>query len=209
MGLDIGFDIYKKKKEKDGKIVLEKAKIPEEHEYDAWACGRCDVNYAWGYGHTCNYFEKGPDVNPVFDKELDGYQFEPVKEGTIEYNPVKLKYIPYEEFKKNVMDAVEETEQNTFDTKKDLWNQIDEKTKTITELRELQKECTEDNEYAFEKWGEEIQQLKEDKAELKNMLDHYDEEDYDASHAKRIRAMIKYMEECQKDGYVCVPFYSD
>lgn len=208
MGLDIGFDIYKKEKDKTGKITLIEKEFPENREDDAWCCGRCDVNYSWGYGHSYGEFGNAdsPITKPTFDKELDGYKFEPEKEM---YSTVVLKYIPFKEFKDNVTDAIEETEKQAFESKHNLFKQVTEKTKTISELRNLQKECDEDNEFAFNKWTEEIKDLKDEILELNEMIDNYDSEDYDASHAKRVKNMLKYLEECQKDGYVCIPFFSD
>lgn len=208
MGLDIGFDIYKKEKDKSGKIMLAEQEFPENRKADAWCCGRCEVNYSWGYGHSYGEFGNpdSPITKPTFDKELDGYRFKPERE---ECSPVVLKYVPFEEFKGNVTDAIEETEKQALESKHNLFSQINEKTTTISELRNLQKECDEDNEFAFNKWTEEIRELKDEIAELKDMLNNYDTDDYDASHAKRVKNMLKYLEECQKDGYVCIPFFSD
>lgn len=208
MGLDIGFDIYKKEKDKTGKITLIEKEFPKNREDDAWCCGRCDVNYSWGYGHSYGEFGNAdsPITKPTFDKELDGYRIEPEKET---YSPVILKYVPFKEFKDNVTDAIEETEKQAFESKHGLLGQISEKTKTISELRNLQKECDEDSEFAFNKWGEEIKDLKDEIVELNEMIDNYDSEDYDMSHAKRVKNMLKYLEECQESGYVCIPFFSD
>lgn len=211
MGLDIGFDIYKKEKDKNGKIILVEKEFPENRKDDTWCCGRCEVNYSWGYGHSYGEFgnAESPITKPTFDKELDGYKFESEREGTIIYSPVVLKYVPFKEFEDNVNDAIAETEKEAFESKRGLYNQINEKTKTISELRNLQKECDEDNEFAFNKWTEEIRDLKDEIAELTEMLDNYDTEDYDTSHAKRVKNMLKYLKECQEDGYVCIPYFSD
>lgn len=42
-----------------------------------------------------------------------------------------------------------------------------------------------------------------------NYEDYYDEEDYDVSHALGLRRLLQYLEECQKEGYVCIPWFSD
>lgn len=211
MGLDIGFDIYKKEKDKNGKLTLVEKEFPENRKDDTWCCGRCEVNYSWGYGHS--YGELGnaesPNTRPTFDKELDGYRFEPKKEGNIVFSPTVLKYVPFEEFKGAVADAIGETEKEAFESKRSLLGQINEKTKTISELRNLQKECDEENEFAFNKWTEEIKELKGEIAELNEMLNNYDAEDYDVSHAKCVKNMLNYLEECQEDGYVCIPYFSD
>lgn len=208
MGLDIGFDIYKKEKDKNGKITLVAQEFPENRKDDAWCCGRCDVTYSWGYGHSDGDFGNpdSPITKPTFDKELDGYKFEP---GSGIYSTTVLKYVPFDDFKGNVTNAIEETEEEAFEVKRGLLKQINQNTQTISELRDLQRGCDEDNEFAFDKWTSEIKDLKDENAELHDTLSGYDEDDYDASHAKQVRKMLEYLEECQKDGYVCIPFFSD
>lgn len=208
MGLDIGFDIYKKEKGKDGKIALTRQEFPENRKDDAWCCGRCNVNYSWGYGHSEGEFGNpdSPVTEPTFDKELDGYRFDPEREG---YRATVLKYVPFDDFKSQVNDAIEETEEQSLETKRGLLKQIDENTEEISELREWQRKCDESNEFAFDKWAERIKDLKGEIAELKDTLENYDEDDYDAGHAKLVKRMLEYLEECQKDGYVCIPFFSD
>ena len=70
MGLEIGFDIYKKEKDDKGKPFLKKVEFPKEKEDDSWSCGRCEVNYSWGYGFRA---ENGKTIQVTFDKELDNY----------------------------------------------------------------------------------------------------------------------------------------
>lgn len=201
MGLDIGFDIYKKEKSKDGKITLTKAEFPKDKEDDAWACGRCSVNYSWGYGSS---WKENEIIKVTFDKELDGYKFPAEKD----YTPVSLKYVPYGEFKSNVMDSVDEAIQDGFQEKRRMYKRLADNLKTIKELRECQKECKRENEFAFDKWTEEINQIKEDNEQLQEDMDNFDQDDYDTSHAIRLKKMLGYMEECAKD-YVCIPWYSD
>ena len=211
MGLYIGFSIYKKKKGEDGKITLTKQEFPKEHKDDVWCCGRCEVNYSWGYGYSCTCLEEGGFLitKPTFDEELDGYVLEPGEKGTAAYSPITLKYVPFEKFKNNVSNAIEEVEEEVLKSKRGLCRQIKDKTKTIAELRSLQKDCTKENAFAFNKWTKEINQLKEAISELNDMLDNYDTDDYDATHAKQVKSMLEYLEKYQEDGYVCIPYYSN
>ena len=207
MGLEIGFDIYKKEKDDKGKPFLKKVEFPKEKEDDSWSCGRCEVNYSWGYGYKANIKE----INQVtFDKELDNYAMPQTKEAEeYGFTPVVLHYVPYDEYKKHVEDSIDETIKEGFDAKRFLLSQIYDNNKEIAELRELQKKCSSDNEFAFDKWTEEIKDLKRENINFQNEIDHYDEEDYDVSHANRLRRLLQYLEECQKEGYTCIPWYSD
>ena len=207
MGLEIGFDIYKKEKDDKGKPFLKKVEFPKEKEDDSWSCGRCEVNYSWGYGSRESY-EK--IIRVTFDKELDNYAMpQTKKEEEYGFTPVVLHYIPYEEYKENVERSIDETIKEGFDAKRSLLSQIYDNNKEIAELRELQRKCSSNNEFAFDKWTEEIKDLKRENISLQNEIDHYDEEDYDVSHANRLRRLLQYLEECQKEGYTCIPRYSN
>ena len=207
MGLDIGFNIYEKKKDEKGGITLEEEKIPEDKEYETWSCGRCAVNYSWGYGSS---YTSDLITRPTFDEELDGYKIPQTEEDKkYGYTPVNLKYIPFKEFKAAVSDAINEAYNDGLSEKRAMFQKIAENVKEIKELREWQKGCTEKNKYAFDRWEDRIQELKSENAELNSNIDTYDEDDYDVSHAKHLDKILKYLEECQDKGYVCIPWYSD
>ena len=67
MGLDLGFTIYKKERDNEGKLLLRKVEFPKDREDDAWSCGRCDVNYSWDFGGEQR---NGKIIRPTFDEEL-------------------------------------------------------------------------------------------------------------------------------------------
>lgn len=206
MGLEIGFSIYKKEKDNEGKLFLKKVDFPKEKEDDSWSCGRCEVNYSWGYG--CKE-ETGEITRVTFDKELDNYVIPQTKEEKEHgYYPVILHYIPYEEYKGKVKEAIDNVNKEILEAKHSFFSKILANKKAITELRELQKSCGADNEFAFDKWTKEIKELRQDNLYLQSNIDRYEEEDYDASHAKRLEKLLQYLEECQKEGYVCIPWYS-
>lgn len=206
MGLEIGFNIYKKEKDDKGKLFLKKVDFPEEKEDDTRSCGWCGVNYSWGYGFKK---EAGKIIQVTFDKELDNYAMPQTKEKEeCGYTPVVLHYIPYEEYKENVELSIDETTKEGFETKRSFLSRIFENNKTIAELRELQRKCNSNNEFAFDKWTEEIKDLKRENADFQADLDHYDEEDFDVSHANTLKKILQYLEECQDEGYICIPWYS-
>lgn len=206
MGLEIGFNIYKKEKDDKGKLTLKKVDFPEGREDDSWSCGRCDVNNSWAYG----YSEKPEKITRVtFDQDLDNYEFPLSKKEEEEgYSHISLGYMPYKEFKKNVMDAINEAFKEGEGTKKYLSSMIFENIKTIKELRDLQMKCTSSNEFAFYKWSEEIEKLKEENRDFQSDIDNYDNENYDMIHAIKLKKILQYLERCQEEGYTCIPWYS-
>ena len=207
MGLDLGFTIYKKERDNEGKLLLRKVEFPKDREDDAWSCGRCDVNYSWDFGGEQR---NGKIIRPTFDEELNNYTMPQTEEAKkCGFWPETLRYVPFEEFKEHVEAAINETIEEGLDTVRSLRSQIAENEEEIKELRQLQKECKPDNEFAFNKWAEEISELKRQNSNLAFDIDSFEEEDYDNSKARSLRTVLQYLEECQEEGYVCIPWFSD
>lgn len=217
MGLDIGFNVYKKGlDEKTKKIKLIQEKLTEKQEDETWACGRCAATNAWSYGFTFSGFtQEGSgdniDTVPTFDKELDGW-LSPKTEYGYQY---RLKYMPFENYKKWVMDVVQEEYDNHDRAKEAAFRRIHDNDMDIKHYEELQLKCTEDNEFAFDKWQEKIDELRESNKEEWDFIhdDDPDKEDkeiynYGYFHARSVEGLIKKMEEYQKQGFVTIPYYS-
>ena len=203
MGLEAGFDIYKKKKGGDGKVVLEKQEFPKgSDDRVTYSCGRYPVNYAWGTGASES--SEG-SVQATFDKELDGYVL--VNNEAADYKSV-LKYIPLEDFEARVTEEIENARKEANEAKTSLWTSIQDLRDEISELRALQKSCKAENEFAFDKWEDRVREDKESISDLQERLKNYDEEDFDASAAARASDMLKYMKELMKDGYTAIPYCS-
>ncbi len=198
MGLDIGYTLYEKEPfDKEGKLVRAKE---DEFDDSRWACGRCEVNNSWG---DLFHFDREKTIVPVFQKELAD------KVQNLEEYSEEYKLYTYDEFKKHVLEAVQEVYENSLEIKRDICHRIKKNKESIKELRDLQKSCTEDEQYAFEKWGEEIDSLKEDIDEDENYFDTFDEEDYDFTHAKRIEELVRKMgEDLEEDKYYIIPYFS-
>lgn len=207
MGLELGFTIYKKERDNEGKLSLKKVDFPKDREYDSWSCGRCDVNYSWEFGSEQ---KNGKITRPTFNKELDNYTMPQTEEAKKNgYWPETLRYIPFDEFKEHVEAAIDETFEVGQDVIRSLRSQIEENKETIKELRQLQMKCKPENEFAFDKWTEEIKELKQRSIDLEASIDSYYEEDYEMSKAKSLKTILQYLEECQEKGYVCLPWFSD
>ena len=195
MGLDIGFSLYKKKPfDGEGKLV--------EADLDIYTnvCGRTDTTCSWG-----EYFKFNNESTetPVFQKGLDG------KEEKLEEFSVKYKYLPLETFKETVMHTVNETFETCQNEKLELLKRIDSYKQEIKELRDLQKECTEDQEYAFDRWEQQITANKQMIEELQEHYDSYNDEDYQYTHAVAVKELLEDMEKYLKeDEYYVIPYYS-
>lgn len=194
MGLEIGFDLYKKEPlDKEGKFIEADIETP-------WVCGRTETTYSWGEEFTFNQTET---ITPVFQKGLKD-KVEKLEEYSEKYSLITL-----EEFKEPILKAIKEAINQRDEDKLNLVKDISKYEKEIKELRELQKTCTEDQEFAFNKWEEKIEELKEKISYAHESYDEYDDEDYDYTHALWVKDLLEKMEEYLKeDKYYVVPFYS-
>ena len=197
MGLEIGYYLYEKKP------LDEENKFVEAKGIDAsWVCGRCDVNYSWG---ELFKFEPHREIAPVFQKGLkDKKKSYDQGDFAVEFN-----LVDYDEFSQIVKSAIQEARDDAFEDKRRLLKEIKDLKNKKAELRGLQKECTEDNAFAFDRWSAEIADIDEAIVEKQAYLDEYDEEDYDMSHAKYVENLLKEMKErLDEDEYYVVPYYS-
>lgn len=195
MGLDIGYHLYKKQP------VDERSEFTEFEGFEpSWVCGRCEVNYSWGelFKHS-----DSKETTPVFQEGLADKRF--VEGDYVE----DFELVKFEDFKRIVQNEIDHTFEQGREEKKSLLESIRRKEEQKKELRNLQKSCTEDEEFAFEKWGDEIRDLDSDIAELKDCLDSYDDEDYDWTHARAVQNLLNEMEKkLEEDEYYVVPFFS-
>lgn len=197
MGLDLGYNLYEKKPfDTENKLVEVKTDDYDER----WMCGRCAVNYSWGDLFEFNH-EK--TIVPVFQKSLDG------KAQKLEEYEEDYKFYSFDEFKRHILEAVQRVYSDALAAKSDARKRIKEREEQIKELRELQKDCSAEQEYAFNRWADEIDELKAANIEDKKYIESYEEDDYDYWHAKRIEELVRLMEEdLKEDKYYVIPYYS-
>lgn len=196
MGLEIGYNVWKKKKNK-----LVKHKLTEEQDFRTWVCGRCDVTYAWEYGCSWDYQNK-KSVEAVFNKEFDGYALDTLDP---EYSRT-LKYVDFEDFKNHIMQVVNEEYDIWKKGKESAFKRISELEKQIKEYQELQLRTTTD--VVFDKFQEKIDDCREYIAEDQRYIDIECEDDYDYTHAKAVEEMLKDIEKYLKKGFVITTFFS-
>lgn len=195
MGLVIGFDLYEKEPlDTRGEWVV----IKEDDEADLRYCyGRTSATQSWGV-----LFNN--DTVPVFQEKLDGRQL--IKDGKVLEQYVLQNFT---DFKKVVLDACEDDIASGNEERQMLLAQSRDNEKEIKELRQLQMQCTKEQSYAFDRWAERIQDLKEANRQLQNEYRDFEEEDYNTNRALRVKEMVERMEKLLKeDKYYIVPFYS-
>lgn len=197
MGLDIGFNIYKKDVfDKEGKLE----QVPFPDSSDNWVCGRCNVCNSWG-----TYFKENVHTSriPVFQKELDG------KKEQHDNYIVEYVYMDFMQFANTVKDAVTDAMNSAIDGEKRLAKRIENNEARIKELRELQKSCTAEQSYAFDRWDKEISTLQDDNVSLKEFLSTYLEDDYDYNHAQAVMELLNSMTGyLSKNEYYVIPYFS-
>lgn len=192
MGLELGYDLYNKNDFGD-RGALVKANIDT-----SYICGRCDVNSAFG-----DYFMYRKDVAevPVFQKELGG------KTVTLNDCTVSLRYVEWNDFIKTIEAAMHEDSMELAHRKTDNIKRRWFLEKEIKELRELQKTCTEDNAYAFAKWEEQIQDIKDEIIELEDWYNDGYKEEY--SYIQSMRDLLDEMKEhIDENKYYVIPYFS-
>lgn len=197
MGLEIGYYLYEKKP-----LDEENRFVEAEDLNSSWVCGRCDVTYSWG---ELFKFEPNREIVPVFQKGLEGKK----KSDAHDDYSVEFNLVEYDDFRRRVDFAIQDAKDKALDAKQNLFKEIKALKNKKSELRELQKECTEDNAFAFDKWSAEISEIDDSIVEKQAYLDEYDDEDYDLSHAKHVENLLKEMKEIiNEDKYYVVPYYS-
>lgn len=194
MGLDIGFNLYEKKPfDEKGEFVLPDLTTP-------WVCGRTNSTNSWG-----ELFKFGRDDSevPVFQKELDG------KSRTFDSFTEKYVFTDFENFKSTVMSSVDDDLAECHATKQAMHRRINELREKISELRELQKTCTEENGYAFDRWEEHIRGYTENIHNLQEDLTDFEDNDYEYCHAIAVRELLADMERYIKENkYYVIPIFS-
>lgn len=194
MGLEIGFNLYKKSP------FDERREFVESDIDTQCVCGRTKSTGSWG--ELFNFTAKD-SIIPVFQKELDGYV-----RASEDYTETYM-YTDFNNFKSAVMDAVNDDLEDCRQIKQSMYKRVKELQTNITELRELQKSCTEDNSYAFDRWEGQIQDYAEAIRSLQRDLSDFEDDDYQYGHAVAVQKMLEEMEKYVKENeYYVIPFFS-
>jgi DNA-binding transcriptional MerR regulator len=195
MGLDIGFTLYEKKPlEKEGKFVC--ATINEST--DNWMCGWGGPNESWGKLFEFNDTEY---VTPVFQEEITKHP------QVLEEFKESYKLVDFDLFADYVHEACTDEYHEANEQRNEIYRRMAEANATIKELRELQKGCTEENAFAFDRWAFEISELKD---KIKDLDERLKEDDFGYEYqAKAVNAMLEKMKKyLDEDKYYIVPYFS-
>lgn len=196
MGLDIGYRVWKK--QANGKLT--EVKIENDSNWIS-SCYNCRVAASW-----CDYryVDKGEEdfcSEGVFDEDYDG-AIVPSEEGDY---ATKLFYLPFKEFKDNVMDEVKSVEDDMTDTIHNAIRCIIKAKDRIKEYQELQ--LRSQSELVFDKYQALINEQRDIIAECEEEQMNY-KDDYDYSKAQRIKAMINDITTYINKGFVVSVYYS-
>lgn len=197
MGLDIGYRVWKK--QANGKLT--EVKIENDSNW-IHSCYNCRVAASW-----CDYryVDKGGEnfySEGVFDEDYDG-AIVPSEEGG-DY-ATKLFYLPFREFKDDVMDEVKSVENDMTDTIHTAIRCIIKAKDRIKEYQELQ--LRSQSELVFDKYQALINEQRDIIAECEEEQMNY-KDDYDYSKAQRIKAMINDITTYINKGFVVSVYYS-
>ncbi len=198
MSIDIGYNYWE-----NGKIVWCD---------DAWMNGRNDLGRAWG-----RYFNSGRDPKtnmcvekiPVFNKEMDGVVLYG-KDGD-DFTSVGY-FVDLKRFLGDMFMAVRDAEDEDNEIKLDLVRANELDRQRIAGLRDEQRKCTDEDAYAFRKWGEEVDELYESIADRQRAIDdpNVRVEEYDSPYweVANMRTMLEQMQKDVEAGKIVIPFYS-
>lgn len=194
MSCEIGYSLYDKEA-----FAIRKELVYVENLETVFYCGRNELTDRWGYmfGTTNNAHK---DIRPTFNKELDGYESE----------YFVLKYIDFKDFRRELQAMRDEFEEKSRRIQKMTYNTISQYRNRIRELRELQRKCTDEEEYAFNKWEERINELYDEIARLERELDDSECNEY-PSYIKFLDTIIKEMEQMVNDEqchFYVIPYYA-
>lgn len=196
MGLDIGYRVWKK--QANGKL----AEIKLENDSN-WihSCYNCRVAASWC---DCRYVDRGGEnfySEGVFDEDYN-HVIVPSEEGDY---ATKLFYLPFKEFKDNVMDEVKRVEDDMTDRINTAIRCIIKAKDNIKGYQELQ--LRSQSELVFDKYQALINEQRDIIAECEEEQMNY-KDDYDYNKAQRIKAMINDITTYINKGFVISVYYS-
>lgn len=202
--LDIGFALYDA--DDAGGIAYSKANDDEAFFRSAWASGWSEATESFGRFFRFAFGEGGKgDVRPTFDESLDGKRV--TRDG--KESGATLRYVPFSDFEEGVSDRLDEIEEEATGRLSAL---IDERAaieSEIRELRELQRGCGPESEYAFDRWQRQVDEGKARAKELDADIASFEKNDYELSKCREVRRLLSEMKKHLSEGeHIVLPTYS-
>lgn len=182
MSTEIGYNVYDTK---TGKVV--------SNEHDDWMYGRNDITDCWSQYFNFSW-DENEGYSPIFTKEYDNAVI----------GGVKRKYVSIDDFVSAVSNDLDYQAQENAKLRQSIYKSNYEYKNRIKELRELQKDCTERQAYAFDRWNDEIDDIRQTIRENEDYLDNNE----DGNRIDNVRKMLADMKADYDKGLVVLPYYS-
>lgn len=179
MSLQIGYEIYNK---------TTKEMIDSDENY---LCGRNEANDAWGQDFRLGWTDS---TAPIFDEELDGQVI----------GGYQRKFIPIGDYISHVNYQLDDLTKEALKIKNNFYNRIQRNQAEIIELRELQLKCNSENAYAFNRYEDRIQELKDYIEDDKELI----KEDEMGCQILAVQKLLLKMKNDHDRGLTVVPYYS-
>lgn len=182
MSTEIGYSVYNP----ETKEIV-------SNEHDDWMCGRNDITECWSQYFNFSW-EDDKNYCPVFVKSYD----DAVIGG------VKRKYVSIDDFISAVSNDLDYQAQENVKLRQSISHSNYEYKARIKELRELQRDCGENQSYAFDRWNDEINDIRETIRDNEDYLS----EDEDGDRINAVRKMLADMKADHDKGLIVLPYYS-
>lgn len=182
MTIEAGVHVYKRRADntfecvKD--IALAHVEAPDDDYYDD------NIYDIWG-----NTIGDSETHEVVFNTDLNNEKID----GE---TPIPFKSI--EDFKKSLQENIDSANHRSNDR---VWREADRCRKKIADYRRLQKSCNSDEEFAFDKWQEIVEDLQNRIFDLEEFFEKGGD-----SHTNKLNPMVKAAEKYLKEGYVVTAY---
>lgn len=205
MGLDIGYNVYKRIGENKYKKVELDNKL-----FDSWMCGRTDLNYHWG-----DLFDRSGDMGDItFNENLenltvhgdkgtakDVISFEKPNVDNYEY---PLTYVDFDEFVNHMETCIKDAEDEWRTARKTTEKRLADSKEELNHLLKLQMMA--DTVTAYNNAKQMVEDMKADIKEDEDTLNL--DEDWDYWNIENMKKMLFSMKQIHSLGFVVIPFFS-
>ena len=208
MGLDLGFNAYRKEGNKYQRVKLDDKLFPN------WMCGRTELNYRLG-----DIIEGSDNATVCFDADVDGKymhfndesangsfvlkdtQSEYDKDFGSGYN--RLYFVDFDDFMQKAEDIFEDAEEDIAEEDEYLKKRIAEAEEYLNKLLQLQ--LTASDQTAYENAAKMVADAKSDLFAIKGEVnDNQDKK----LRIDRAREMFLTMKKLHSLGFFVLPYYS-
>lgn len=206
MGLDIGFNAYRREGDKYLRVKLDDELFPN------YMCGRTDLNYRLGN------IMSDDEATVCFDADLDGKymhfrtydeagfivadtQDEYDKDYGTNYN--RLSFVDFDNFMQEAEDILKEAEEEIAEEDKCIEKRIADADEYLNKVLAIQLSATDQT--AYENAARMVSEARCDLASVKNEVEDSQDNKY---RIERTREMLLSMKRLQSLGFLVLPYFS-